>query len=51
MCQFIESIRIENGKIWNIDFHNQRMHETRKAYFNITEFLDIKSIISPKEYS
>ena len=50
MCRFIESIRIENGKIWNIDLHNRRINDTRKVHFGAVNSLDIKSIIEPEKY-
>lgn len=30
MCRFIETIRIEGGKVWNLSYHNARMNTTRK---------------------
>ena len=33
MCQFIETIRIENGKALNLGFHNYRFNKTRRDIF------------------
>ncbi len=29
MCQFIETIRIERGVVYNLDYHTERMNQTR----------------------
>lgn len=33
MCQFIETIRIEDGKAVNLAFHNYRFNKTRRDVF------------------
>jgi 4-amino-4-deoxychorismate lyase len=33
MCRFIETIRLENGRFDNLEFHQQRMDDTRKSHF------------------
>ncbi len=51
MSQFIESIRIKNGKIDLIDYHNERFNETRKLFFCVDEALDLLPFIQiPEEY-
>lgn len=51
MSQFIESIRIENGKIDLLDYHNERFNATRKLFFCVDEALDLRSFIQiPEEY-
>lgn len=47
MCQFIESIRIEDGKIYNIDYHTQRLNHTRTVFWNDATFIDLLDIIKP----
>lgn len=47
MCRFIETIRIENGRICNPEYHNRRMNETRKTFFHEVLALDVKDFISP----
>ncbi|GAE23522.1 hypothetical protein JCM10003_3302 [Bacteroides pyogenes JCM 10003] len=32
MCLFIETIRIENGRICNLDYHAARFNRTRAAF-------------------
>lgn len=51
MSQFIESIKIENGKIFLLDLHQKRVNETF-AHFSKKNSLDLFSILEntvPKE--
>ena len=41
MCQFIETIRIERGVVYNLDYHTERMNQTRAVLARRTA---IKSI-------
>ena len=41
MCRFIETIQIGKGIVQNIHYHNQRMNNTRKEIFGLTEPLDL----------
>ncbi len=51
MSQFIETIKIENGKIQLLDYHNERFNKTRQMYFCVDEFWDLKPLIQiPAEY-
>lgn len=45
MCRFIETVRVENGSIHNLDYHNRRMNQTRRAFFNEAPVLDLKDFI------
>ena len=48
---FIETIRVRNGVLENIEFHNKRMHETCKE-FDIDFKEDyLENIIIPKDLS
>lgn len=47
MCLFIETIRIENGKVFNVDLHNQRMNSTRSHFFGKINDTDLYNIIDP----
>ncbi len=46
MCQFIETIRMEGGRIWNLAYHRKRMENTMLHFwkdapvFNLEEALD-----------
>ena len=33
MCQFIETIRIERGVVYNLDYHTERMNQTRAVFW------------------
>jgi len=51
MSQFIESIRIEDGRIDLIDYHNERFNTTRKLFFCVDDEWDLKHFIRiPQEY-
>jgi len=51
MSQFIESIKIENGKIDLIDYHNDRFNATRKLFFCVEDEWDLAHFIQiPDEY-
>ena len=45
MCRFIETIQVHDGELQNLVHHNQRMNETRKAVFGVSERLDIRECI------
>jgi len=45
MCLLLETIRIENGLIRNLKYHQARMNQARKELFNIPEPLDLDKII------
>ena len=46
MYQFIETIKIQEGKLCNIDFHNHRFNATRQLFFPKTEAADLNELIS-----
>lgn len=50
MYPFIETIRIENGKIYNLPFHAARMNRTRKEVFGIEQPLDLAACLSAEPY-
>ncbi|MCF8361994.1 MAG: aminotransferase class IV [Prolixibacteraceae bacterium] len=56
MSQIVESIRIENKKLQNIDLHNERFQKARKTMFNESDYvnlekhLEIPANISGKRY-
>lgn len=45
MCLLLESIRIENGLIQNLKYHQARMNQARKELFNCNDLLDLAEII------
>ena len=50
MSLFIETIRIENGRIHNLSYHNRRMNETRRNVLCQTDVLDLNDYIRPVNY-
>ena len=51
MSQFIETIRIANGNIELLDYHNERFNTTRKLFFCVDDEWDLKHFIQiPDEY-
>jgi len=41
----LETIKIEEGKISNLFYHQKRCNESRKALFSTTDILDLKNVI------
>ena len=48
MCPFIETIRIEDGKIYNLDYHIERFNRTRAAFWKDSAPLDLRTFVSPQ---
>ncbi|MBM3436608.1 MAG: hypothetical protein FJY07_10385 [Bacteroidetes bacterium] len=49
---FFESIKIFNGQVQNINYHNLRFNRTRKEWFGIEKNTDLEELISvPPEMS
>ncbi len=45
MCLLLETIKIENGEIRNLEYHNFRFNSSRKEKFGIIPELDLSSVI------
>lgn len=47
MCLFIETLRIVNGVVLHLDYHNERLNRTRAAFFhhasplNLTDYIHL----------
>lgn len=41
MCRLIETVKIYNGKVFNIDYHNQRLNNSRKTLFGCDDEIDL----------
>lgn len=41
MCQFIETIRIEDGQVYNLSYHTARMNRTRAAFWKEAAPIDL----------
>ncbi len=42
-----ETIKVEDGKIFNLKWHNQRFNKSQKELFSTTINIDLKAFISP----
>ncbi len=52
MCLLLETIKIENGKLCNIFFHNLRFNNSRKELFGCRDFIKLENIIKvPSEFN
>lgn len=47
MCRFIETIRVEEGALLNIGYHNRRMNGTRSAFWRDAKELDLADYLLP----
>lgn len=47
MKKFFETIKIENGKIYNIEYHNKRFLRTIKENFDLEKDINLKDFINP----
>lgn len=47
MYPFIETIRIEDGQIYNLDYHTERFNRTRAVFWKDSVPLDLCKYISP----
>lgn len=51
MYPFIETIRIEDGKIYNLDYHIERFNKTRSTFWKDSIALDLREFISPPAFN
>ena len=50
MPLLLETIKIENGKVFNLSYHQQRFDKTKKDLFHLNTHIDLSSIIkAPKD--
>ena len=50
MSQLFEAIKVENGKLFNIEYHNERLNRSRKEMFGCNDSIDLnKEIKIPKD--
>ncbi len=50
MCRFIESIKVEDRSFQNIEWHNQRLNNTRKDFYGEVSKIDISDLISIPDF-
>lgn len=46
MCQFIESICLQNGIFRNLDYHQNRLNRTRYKNLGLSDRLDLKNFLT-----
>ena len=46
MCQFIETMCVEQGKIINLDYHLERIKNTRKHFWNTEKTVPINQLLA-----
>lgn len=51
MCRFIETIRIDNGEIRNLPYHNRRLNETRSHFWQGSSLLQLEDYLKPVQGS
>ena len=51
MCLFIETLRIEDGKVWHASLHDRRMNDTRRAFFGLVPDLHVMDYLRPEAYT
>ena len=42
-----ETIKVEDGKVFNLEWHNLRLNKSRKELFSSLSTIDLKDFISP----
>lgn len=47
MCRLLETIKIYNNKIFNLEYHNKRLNRARQDLFGISESIDLRDYINP----
>ena len=45
--ELLETIKIRDGKIYNIEYHNKRLNRSRLELFNIDKEIDLRDYITP----
>lgn len=50
MCLLLETIKISNGKIYNIEYHNKRFNSARKDLFGIFDNIDLGNFIKVNNF-
>lgn len=50
MSLFLESIKVKHKQFFNLDLHQQRMNDTRKAFFGVQDDLDLHQIVQLPDF-
>jgi 4-amino-4-deoxychorismate lyase len=49
MCQLVESLKLEDGKLCHVEYHNERLNRSGKEIFSGWETVDLAEIIQVPE--
>ncbi|MGI9527215.1 MAG: aminotransferase class IV [Weeksellaceae bacterium] len=49
MCQFLESIKLQDGILYHLDWHQKRVDETFRENFKLSKALNLKDILQNQE--
>lgn len=50
MCRYIETIRIEKGRLYNIAYHDRRMNEVRREVWGIDQPVSLETYVDASPY-
>ena len=50
MCRYIETIRIEKGRLRNIAYHDRRMNEARREVWGVGQSVSLETYIDASPY-
>ena len=51
MCPFVESLKLKDGMIQNLDYHTERLNRSRKEFYPEAEDINLKNLlIIPEKY-
>jgi len=50
MCRLVETIKLKDGIFENLEIHNERFNNSRKAFFGVKEYLDLNEILKSCEF-
>lgn len=51
MFRLVETIKLKDGIFENMDIHNERFNNSRKALFEVKDFIDLNEILKSQEYN
>ncbi|VAW18728.1 Aminodeoxychorismate lyase [hydrothermal vent metagenome] len=49
MSPLLETIKLEDGKLFNLEYHNRRLNKARRDYFGLKEEIALEGIITITE--
>ncbi|PTN09566.1 aminotransferase class IV family protein [Mangrovibacterium marinum] len=49
MCQLLETIKLDNGQLFNLDYHNRRLNAARRELFGPLPPLELNELIAVPE--